>query len=63
MNQGLDELVEAGFLKAEKSDNPHSDAITWKPTERMLCERTWLEKDFVMKNANFKIIDESRVKT
>ena len=63
MRKGLDELVEAGYLSVEKFDNKYSDAMVWKPTQKMMDldrSENWYERSFLEEHGRFKVIDESQ---
>jgi len=58
--KGLTDLVNAGYLTLEKSDNKHSKAVTYKPTDKMKNEKAYYSVDFLQEHGRFPIIDESK---
>jgi len=60
--KGLDELVASDYLTCEKFDNPRSDAIVYKATEKMRDEKKWYSREFLEEHGRFNIIDERKDK-
>lgn len=59
--KGLDELVRKGFLTVGNL-NRYSEALVWKPTEKMIAQRPKISSAFMQEHGRHPITDESRPK-